>query len=341
MFSVIRKTLVPLCHRGSSIGWFAWWAVSATSLVGVVFLGVGAWRALNHALDETATASAAMYTLLETGSVLEREIARTVQPAIKRTEILAKNSALIQATSSGNRAVQTSLLNSKIATATEIDAIALFNSAGQITAINSFYANGQRIPNERVNRVLGADFSRSQIVQSCLRNSSTSPVLEFQTHCDITPAFFDSTGLSVAYSVPIIDPSNGAKIGVISSRLRFERLGALIEGRTIAGGSAKAFFVTDAGEYFSEAINSGREHPPVPVVELRNVVRSILSDPAAKTITKRADEYLAIFSLQGIQTLKGGGIHVLIVADSRWLTQGPRQARLIEAGGRRSSAHCC
>jgi PAS domain S-box-containing protein len=320
-------------NDSDSRAWIAWTVILTTSLLGVFAIAGGTWRALNRSHEDNTNTSAAMYTLLDTGSVLETEIGGTIRPAIKRTEILAKSPELIAALTSGDPAAQTALLNSKITAATEIDAIALFNSAGRITAINTSYANGQPISKERIARVMGANFSKRKIIQGCLNNNSVSSILEFQTHCDITPAFFDSTGLSVAYSVPVIDPKNGAKLGVISSRLRFERLSVLIKDRTISGGSASAYFITDVGGYFSEAINSGREQPPVPVTELREIVRPLLGDATLKQVTKHADKYLATFSLQGVQTLEGGGIHILIVADGSWLTQGPRQARLIQAAG--------
>lgn len=313
--------------------WIAWTVILAASLLGIFALAGGVWRALDRPHEDSANTSAAMYVLLDTGSVLESEIAATVRPAMKRTEILAKSPELIAAVVRGDPGVQTALLNSKITASTEIDAIALFDSTGRIMAINTCYANGQPIARERIDRVMGADFSRRKIVQSCLRNDANGSVLEFQTHCDITPAFFDSTGLSVAYSLPVIDPKTGAKLGVISSRLRFERLSGLIKDRTMAGGSATAYFITDAGGYFSEEINSGREKPPVPVGELHEIVHPLLGDATLKQVTRRGDKYLATFSLPGMQTLEGGGIHILIVADGSWLTMGPRQARLIQAAG--------
>ncbi len=311
----------------------AWTGIWAASLLGIFAMVVGAWLALNPSRDENANTSAAMYTLFDTGNTLEAEVGRIIRPAMERTENIARSSELIRALNSGDSAAQTALLDSQIVAATEIDAIALYSSEGRIIAINTCYANGQPIPAARVNRVLRTDFSQLSVIQSCLRNNSSAPILEFQTHCNITPAFFDSTGLSVACSVPVIDPQNGGKLGVISSRLRFERLSVLIEGRALAGGSVRAYFVTDAGGYFSEAINSGRELPPVPTAELRDIVGPDARDAASKAVIKRQDKYLAVFSLPGFQTSEGGGIHILIVADSRWLTMGPRQDRLVHGAG--------
>jgi PAS domain S-box-containing protein len=311
----------------------AWMGIWAASFLGIAAVSWSVWQAFGPSDDNTANSSAAMYTLLDTGRVLEGEITRAVDPAIARTQMLATSADVIKTLASGDVAAQTALLNSKITSATEIDAIALFNSTGRITAINTRYADGQPIPKERLESVLETDFSQVPIIRGCLRNNSIVPVLEFQTHCNITPAFFGSSGLSVAYSVPILNPRNGTKLGVISSRMRFERLSSLIENATIAGGAAKAFFITDGGGYFSEAINRGQQQPPVPVAELRDIIRPILSDAISKTVIKRGDKYLSIFSLPSVQTLEGSGIHILIVADSHWLTQDLRQERWMRAAG--------
>src|SRR5450432_2143608 len=132
----------------------------------------------------------------------------------------------------------------------------------------------------------------------CVRNGANISLLEFQTHCDITPALFDSTGLSVAYSVPIFDAKGEEKIGVISARLRFDRLSSFIQNRVVAGGAAQVFFVTDAGEYFSETINAGTEPPPIPVTELRDIVRPLIGRSTSQVFTRRADKYLAVFPLE-------------------------------------------
>jgi PAS domain S-box-containing protein len=328
--AVVRKAFGPMRDGSDSKAWIAIWLAS---VLGVFALAIGGRQALYPSHDDNANTSAVMYTLLDTENVLEAEIGRIVRPAIERTEILAKSPKIIHALASGDLSMQTALLNSEITAATEIDAIALFNSAGRITAINTNYANGKPIARERVNRVLASDFSQLSIIRYCLRNDSSARILEFQTHCAITPAFFDSTGLSVAYSVPVINPENSTKLGVISSRLRFERLSDLIKDRAISGGLARAYFITDAGNYFSEAINSGREQPPVPVTELRDIVRQIPGGTATRTMIKRADKYLAIFSVQGIHTVEGGGLHILIIADGNWLTQDLRRERLIHAFG--------
>ncbi len=226
---------------------------------------------------------------------------------------------------------QTAWLNRAVTTSTEIDALALFDSAGKITAINTQYADGKPIAAARVGRILGADFDKREIIQKCLRNGVNTSVLEFQTHCDITPAFFDSTGLSVAYSVPVFDPKGGAKIGVISARLRFDRLSSLVLGRVVGAGAAKVYLVTDAGAYFSEAINAVKEAPPIPVNELRDIIRPLIGGQISQVLTQRADKYMMVIPLKSFQTLEGGGINVLVMADKQWIMEDTRRGQLLTA----------
>ena len=80
-----------------SKAWIAWTTIGVVSFLGILALGVGAWRALNRSHDDSANTSAAMYTLLDTGNVLEGEIRATIRPAMERTNILAKSPEVIQA----------------------------------------------------------------------------------------------------------------------------------------------------------------------------------------------------------------------------------------------------
>jgi diguanylate cyclase (GGDEF)-like protein len=322
---------LPPASSGRRKNRFARASVWVVGILGLSVVGFGTWLALTLSHVKSAGNSAAMYGLLDTGNSLESRINATVQPAMDRTRILAKSPALIAALQGGDRAAQTRLLNASITAATEIDAIALFNESGQITALNTCFADGRPIPVDRLHKVLDADFRQSTLNKSCLQNSAGEPVLEFQTRCRIAKALFDSSGLSVACSVPVFDPESGAKVGVISSRVRFDRLRRLIEDRPIAGGAARAFLVTDAGKYFSEEFNSGRTPQPIPAKELGEIVSPLLGDASLHSVVGRGDQYLGLFSLGGIQTVDGGGLHVLIVADGKWVLSGPRQDRLAKA----------
>ena len=158
-------------HQNPS-AWIGWGVIIFCTLLGLVGLGGGAWRAVSKAHDSSANTSAAMYTLIDTENVLENQISAAVLPARKRTELLAAEPDVIKSLLGKDSKVQTELLNAKIRSATEIDAVALFNSAGEITAINTCYANGQPIADDRVKRVLGAKIWRA-------RNHSELPAQRF------------------------------------------------------------------------------------------------------------------------------------------------------------------
>lgn len=275
----------------------------------------------------------AMSTLTDVGQALCADIGRTVAPAMDRTRKLAENADVIASLRAGDPARMTEACNKAITQSTEIDAIAMFDSNGRIQAINTVYSDNRRIPTERVARILGMNFDGREIIQRCVRNDAAGSILEFQTTCDITPAFFDSTGLSIAYSVPVQDPSTGKKIGVVSSRLKFNRLSDLLENRVICGVKGSAQFVTDKGQYFSEAINGGREKPPVETSVLAGLVSPLSQGKLDYSFTQHAGRYLCLFRLSGFTTVESGGIQVLLIAPAEWVIRETRQASLLRAGG--------
>lgn len=308
----------------------------AASSFGVAALGFGVlvlagWSLWADDGGEDEARGIAIATLLDQGNSLMTDVARVVRPAMMRTEKLAKNASIIDAILRNDRGRQTDACNSAVTEATEIDAFALFDAAGNIAAINTVYASGAPIDRERVDRVLSRSFADRAIIQSCINNEASDSILEFQTGCDITPAFFDSTGLSIAYSVPIFHPTNHEKIGVASSRLRFERLSDLITGREVGGRGGALQFVTDQGGYFSEAVNSGRAAPPIPTDELAGIVAPLTQGGVDSVVTRRGDAYLYLFRLPDFQTLSGGGIQVMLMADRNWLTRESRLNQRIQA----------
>ncbi len=309
------------------------WIVRCVGTLAAVTLAAGLWMAMPRAGTGEATRSAAMTALVDSGRALERDIGRAVRPAMARTRAIASEAAIIGALRAGDRWAQTRLANEAVTHATEIDAIAMFDSSGKITAINTVYSSGAAIESSRVNKILGMNFSGRDIIQGCLRNEATKDVLEFQTGCDITPAFFDSTGLAVAYSVPVIDPESGARLGVVSARLRFDRLTELVRDRRIDGRLGSVQFVTDAGGYFSEEFNSGRAQPPIPVEELKQLVRPAADGVGEEEVVRWRDQFVGLFPLRAFQTLEGGGIQIMLLAPAAWVGREERQAGLIRAGG--------
>jgi len=301
--------------------------------VGILCIAAGVWRYRAPVDDLTVADSTAAVALDNIGRLLRADLARVVRPAMDRTQKIAADPQIAAAIRNGDRQQQTEACNAAIAGSTELDAVALFDHAGRILAINNIYSDGKPIASERIARILRMNFDHRDIVQKCVRNTADERVLEFQATCDITPALFDSTGLSVAYSVPVRDPATGQKIGIVSSRLRFERLTDLVRLRDIGGRSDSIEFVTDQGGYFSEEINGGRAAPPVAPSVLAGIVAPLAAGTADYCFTHSGNDYLLLFRLKDFVTLSGGGIQVMLLADESWLASEARQSRALASTG--------
>ncbi len=275
--------------------------------------------------------TAVLQAIQDTGRSIAEEVTRVTQPAIQRGRLLASSTEVADGIAESNPRNLTELCNKAIQNATEIDAIALFDAAGKIIAVNSIYADGQSIPKERVNKILNSDFSDRKIISRCVNNDSHNEVLEFQTTCDITPAFFNSSGLSVAHSVPVVD-KHGKQLGVVSTRLRFERISTLIANRRIADGLGSAHFVTDLGGFFDESMNSGAS-PPVSRKDLAAITSPLASGNAIQLTIDRDDKIHVLFRVSNLKTLDGGGIQTMVTVPKAWVNREARLADLLSVGG--------
>ena len=303
------------------------------ALAGAGCIALGVRRLSSRVAASAVVNSLATTSLDEVGRSLRADLARAVRPAMDRTQKIAADPDVIAAIRAQNRERQTQACNDAIANATEIDAVALFDRTGKILAINTNYASGRPIPRDRIDRILGKSFAGREIIQGCVRNTADERVLEFQTHCDITPTLFDSSGLSIAYSVPVRDPATHAKIGVVSTRMRFERLTDLLKSRSIGGKQNVIEFVTDQGGYFSEKINRGQVAAPVPTSVLARMVEPLAQGVTDYCFTRSGRYYLMLFRLRDFATVAGGGIQVMILADEAWLAHEAREARTASATG--------
>lgn len=271
-------------------------------------------------------------TLMDIGDSLCNDIRRVIVPAMNRTRKLAASRELVEALQSHDLARLTAVCNNGVLDSTEIDALALFDRDGRICAINSVYANGKPIDRDRIDRILGMNFSNREIITHCTSNNARQEALEFQTHCDITPAFFDSTGLSIAYSLPVIAPETGEQVGIISTRMRFDRLIDLIQKRHIGGVRDSIQFVADNGDYFSEDIVVGRCLPPVPSHDIAQLIAPLVKGATNRVLVHHGNMVLLFFRLDHVATLDGGGIQVMLVAGDDWIAREARQDQLLIAG---------
>lgn len=301
-------------------------------LAAVATLASATWIAVAPVDPEAAATTTALAALLDQGQSLRSDIRRVIEPAMARTRKLASSERVVAAVESGNREAATAACNEGVTGATEIDAFALFDRDGRVLAINTVYADGRVIAPVRVDRILKMDFEGREIIQRCARNESETDALEFQTDCDITPAFFDSTGLSVAYSTPVRDTS-GRRVGVASARLRFERLTELVAARRVGGRSRAAYFLSDRGEYFSEEIARGEQPAPIPSAALASIVEPLVRGERDEVLTRHGADYVSVFRLKGFQTLDGGGIQVLLLSDPAWIESEVRHGALRRAAG--------
>ncbi len=299
---------------------------------GVMLVSIAAWRACQIVRNPHAVGhpTAVRESLVDTGRLLAQGIERITTPAMQRGRKIAADPWTIAALTTGNIQELTSVCDAAIANSTEIDAVALFDAQGRIVAVNTRYTDGREIPRDRVDRIMGTSFSDREIINSCVNNAARSDSLEFQTTCDITPAFFDSSGLSVAHSMPVYGPS-GAQLGVVSTRLRFERITELAEVRSFAGGQGTVRFVTDKGGFFDEAYNRDAE-PPIPPEELVSLTAPLADGGADMSTVSRRGTFHALFRMIGLRTTDGGGIQVLLSVPEDWVRREANAAAALEIG---------
>ncbi|MCA8954119.1 MAG: response regulator, partial [Planctomycetes bacterium] len=264
--------------------------------------------------------------LLRAGHTLTAAIAATVTPAMACTREAATGQAIVAAASAGDVETATIACNDFVRGCEHIDALAVFDAEGRILAINTIHPDGRPVPPARVQRVMDRDFTDRPIISGCLGNSARLEVLEFQTGCDITPAFFDSSGLSVAHSVPITD-SAGRQVGVASSRLRFERIAELARAHPLADGAGRTFFVTDRGDLFDERVNAGSAEPFLPRAVLGAIVAPIAVAGGMHTFVQVGSDYVGLQRVRQLVTMEGGGIQVMTTIPAAWVAAAAAHER--------------
>ena len=191
------------------------WAIALLGMFGIV--GALCWVSRTPETPSTAS-SGEVSTLLETGTTLETEITRTVRPAIERTEILAKDVQLVQLLSANDVAGQTAWLNRAVTTSTEVDALALFDSTGKITAINTQYADGKPISSARVGRILAQTSANEKSSRNAFGTASTRrswsfrPTATSRPHCSIRRGCLSPTRCLCAIEGPGRRSASSARV---------------------------------------------------------------------------------------------------------------------------------
>ncbi|TVQ77651.1 MAG: PAS domain S-box protein [Phycisphaeraceae bacterium] len=307
-----------------------WWIpVGMAGLGGIVLVVVGMLSLWGGTEDGSGADghSIAYRLLINQGESLAEGIARTTEPAIARGRTMASDPALKAMLARGQTSALTDFCNREIKRATEIDAVVLLDASGVPVAMNTVYADGSVIPEERLAAIMGRDFGERDIIAGCLNNSSGTELLEFQMTCDITPALFDSVGLSVAHSVPVYDDA-GTQVGVVSTRLRFERLAALLGETHGSGNELRKHLVGEDGRFFDEAMHRDLAWP-VPPETVSAIAASLRSTGTRYAVFNYEGSFNAVFTVGRLSTIDGGGIFVITSLPQSAIEAEAAQARII------------
>jgi PAS domain S-box-containing protein len=267
---------------------------------------------------------------------LAGELAKDVRDLADRgsakTRSLAADPRLLAVLREGRREEGEALANELLRQSLELDIVALFNGGGTLLAVSTLRHDGTTVPRTKIEQLYAGDYSQRGVVQSCLTSTATESSTEFQTSCDFTPPYFGSSGLSVAFSAPVL-ASGGERAGVVSTRLNFERVTDQLPQTSFVREGNRVHLVADDGRFFDEEVNSGR----VPAPLTPEQVRSAMPGPQ---VQRMADEGVCVqrdgLLLMGVRVpLDGiashGGISVLLQASEGWAAASSRRA-VIAAG---------
>lgn len=283
-------------------------------------------RVPSHLKAEGSHSMAVSY-MHDIGSEIKGNILSATLQGLQRTRLLAKSPELVEAFEKNDVATLKNLANRDFLQALELDIIAFFNKEGAIVAMNTVDKDGRPIAQERIDRVMNASFEGREIISGCLLNKNKKTLVEFQTGCDFTPALFDSSGLSVAFSIPAVKFSSNERVGLVSTRLNFKRILDAAEGKNLRFKDGEIFLVSDSGKYFSEEINSGKQKPPIPESAIMDLIKPLSLNPSLEQdiFLHQGGYYINIFSLGIRETMDKGNLYVLVRAPKAWVESESRK----------------
>ena len=326
--TLYRDTSIPHPQSYNHLGFISCNCIIKL-VITTVFVLVGVMIYLTLYRTQNENESVAISYLNDIGVGIRRQIDMVIEPALIRTRQFAKDPILLQSLETNNMANLMATANKLIQQTKEVDAITIFGKDGVLIAINTVDNMGQEYANQSaINNLLGISARPNTSVQNCLNNEDLTEQIEFQLNCRITPALFGSTGLAVSISVPVTDPTTNQRIGVVSTRLRFERLNDLIMAKQFLKDGNSVYYITDDGQYFSESIARGQSAMPIPTNTLQEIVKPLVSSEASDLLAKDGDQYLNIFSLKRNDTTRRN-MHIMLVAKSMWLDKEKYRVELL------------
>ncbi len=272
----------------------------------------------------TKSVTAEEESVREIANITRARVLDRVLPATERTRIIARDPKVIETMRTCKQEEVTALANALVRESTEIDLVAIFDKTGALCSFNTESAEGRPFPEGGIAEVFSKSFDSRPIVQSCLRGNTSRPALEFQLHCDFTPALNNSVGLSVAYSMPVVDPADGSRLGVVSARLWFERL---LEVLPRDSKNMTVVFVSDTGEVFEESINPRGAPFRIPPETVRAMLQRLDTSGESRSLFLWRDLAVDLTLVPDEATIANGALYVLAYADNEWLTAQAREDR--------------
>ena len=250
-----------------------------------------------------------------------------VNPAFRRTDAISHEADIASAVARRDSVILERIANEEIRRSRDVDAVAFVDADGRLLAVNTVDVDGKAFPATRLERLLSQDISQRPVVSECLHSGDSMPVLEFQTNCEFTRILWDSVGLSVACSAPVIDPVTQRRIGAVTTRLRFERIEAAVDRSETPG--IDLMVVGDDGRVFDEDIQRGEHGPGLPQSTLAGLVGSLGSAGTNHASVAAAGHIACAYPVPGLRAIRGGGVSIVGIAEPALIAAETGQGRLL------------
>lgn len=284
-----------------------------------------------HAATNTDTTDAPQTALLLRDATRETrdQLTNAVAPILQHTEQLTHRSGVVAAMLRSDTALLRQIANEEIRRTGDVDALAFVDINGRLIAVNSVDTHGTPFPAARIELLMNQDISQRPVVSACLHSDSILPILEFQTSCDFTRILWDSTGLSVACSARVIDEGTGRCVGLVTSRMRFERIQSLIESEESPG--IELLMVDRQGHALDERVHRGEVGMAITDTAFAGLVGSLDESDAQCSTVATSGKMACAYPLRGLHTVKGGDVFVIGVAQPQLITAEIGHGQLVTA----------
>ena len=278
---------------------------------------------------DTADAPQTALLLREATRDTRDELIDTVSPVLRHTEQLTHRPGVAAAILRNDTALLRQIANEEIRRSGQVDAVAFVDADGRLLAVNSVDTQGTPFPASRIALLMNQDISQRLVVSSCLHSDSPVPVLEFQTACDFTRILWNSTGLSVACSAQVIDEASGRCIGLVTTRVRFDRIQSLIEREESPG--IDLVIVDGQGRALDEHVQRGEVGVTVTANAIAGLVASLQGTGVQCSTISASGQMACAYPISELRTVKGGNIFIIGIAQPHLVAAEIGHVKLVTA----------